>query len=183
MTSTQADTTDVKVYPDVQDPIYNSSDPNPLYSSFSSVDSSFAEQMPPTSDNYLAEAAYDMWLNNWDTEVMVWNDNHGQQLAASGDTLQATMTSGGQTWQLWTNGTGIDGFYIFVPVNSSGTEINENSGTVNLNDFVTFLVNKGFIPTTTTYTAIDYGWEISSTNNVPLNFAVSNFSVTLTKNS
>jgi hypothetical protein len=139
--------------------------------------------MPPASDNYLAEAAYDMWLNNWDTEVMVWNDNHGQQLAASGDTLQSTMTSGGQTWQLWTNGTGIDGFYIFVPVDSSGKEINENSGTVNLNDFVTYLVNQKYLPTTTTYTSIDYGWEISSTNNKPLNFAVSNFSVTLTKKS
>jgi hypothetical protein len=170
--SDQADTTDVKVYPDVEDPVYEA-DNDPLYSSLSSIDSTFAEQMPPASDNYEAEAAYDVWLNNWNTEMMIWVDNHGQDLAGSGDTLRATMTSGGQTWQLWTNGSGITGYYAFV------LKGNEQSGSVNVLDFINYLVNNGYLPNTTTITAIEFGWEISSTDNVPLNFTLTNYSLNL----
>jgi hypothetical protein len=168
--SDQADTSDVKVYPDVDYPLYKANK-DPLYSSISSIHSTFAEQMPSTSHNFSAEAAYDVWLNNWKTEMMIWVDTHNRDLAASGETLRATMTSGGQTWQLWTSGSGVTGYYAFA------LKGNEQSGSVNVLDFIDYLVSHNYLPTTTTVTDIEFGWEICSTGNVPLNFTLTNYSL------
>ena len=48
----------------------------PLVSSFSYIYSSFGENMndPPTNTTIDAEAAYDIWLNGYNNEVMIWND-------------------------------------------------------------------------------------------------------------
>src|ERR1700691_72961 len=46
---------------------------DPLLSSFSSIYSSFTEDMNPQSGTS-AEAAYDIWLNDWANEVMIQHD-------------------------------------------------------------------------------------------------------------
>jgi len=70
--STQSASTSVKTYPSVQ-----RNYPNRPYSTFSMLRSTFAEQMPSSGD-FIAEAAYDLWLNNYSIEVMMWFDNHRQ---------------------------------------------------------------------------------------------------------
>ena len=67
--------TAVLTYPDAQN-IYTlpSDDPDPLRN-FGIIQSTFKQSMPSIGD---FEAAYDLWLNNWNTEVMIWVDNHGQ---------------------------------------------------------------------------------------------------------
>jgi hypothetical protein len=62
--------TEIWTYPN-SDAIYLSAPP--LVSSFSYIYSSFAENMNlnPNTD---AEAAYDIWLNGYANEVMIWND-------------------------------------------------------------------------------------------------------------
>jgi hypothetical protein len=62
--------TAVESYPD-SDAIYTNSPP--LLSSYSYRFSSFAENMNLKS-NTAAEAAYDIWLNGYGNEVMIWND-------------------------------------------------------------------------------------------------------------
>ena len=47
-----------------------------------SLTSDFTESMPQNSD-LDAEAAYDMWLNDWQTEVMVWVDTSPPRTAIS----------------------------------------------------------------------------------------------------
>ena len=63
--------------------------------------SGFRQYMPPAKGNYIAEAAYDIWLNNWDTELMIWVDNHGQVPAGK---VVGTYTIYGEKWQLWQDG-------------------------------------------------------------------------------
>ena len=62
--------TAIESYPD-SDVIYTNAPP--LVSSFTYMYSSFAENMNlnPNTD---AEAAYDIWLNGYSNEVMIWND-------------------------------------------------------------------------------------------------------------
>ena len=111
--STQSASTSVKTYPSVQ-----RNYPNRPYSTFGMLRSTFAEQMP-SSGNYIAEAAYDLWLNNYSIEVMVWVDNHRQVPAGS---VIAHVTFGGQKFAVWKSGSDFFSFAL-----EGG---NEHSGTV-----------------------------------------------------
>ena len=42
---------------------------------YNSIMSTFAENFPTTGDSF--DAAYDLWLNNWSTEIMIWNQVEG----------------------------------------------------------------------------------------------------------
>jgi hypothetical protein len=141
-----------------------------------SLTSSFAESMPADA-NLDAEAAYDMWLNDWQTEVMVWVDTSpgkDRNLADSGDTEVGTYTYDGQNFSLWRNGSGITGFYIFL------LDHNETSGTVDLKAMLETMVSLGYIPASSPLTEIPFGWEISDTGGRPVTFSMSRFGVNIT---
>jgi glycosyl hydrolase family 12 len=152
----------VKTYPNS----HRDFDSNPEISSFSSITSTFAETSP---DRGIYEDAYDIWLNGvatpGSTEVMIWNDNHGQVPAGS---LQATVTIDGRSYAVWKT----TGNYIAFVASTNFT-----SGTANLLDFFQWLMMKGWIPGNTTLGQVDYGAELVSTNGVPATFTFSDFSV------
>jgi len=140
-----------------------------------SLTSDFTESMPQNSD-LNAEAAYDMWLNNWQTEVMVWVDTSpakDRNLADDGMTDVGTYTYGGQNFALWHSGSGITGFYVFL------LDHNETSGTVDLKAMLETMVSLGYIPAASPLTQIPFGWEISDTGGQPVTFSMSRFDVTL----
>ena len=64
----------VQTYPDVEVPYYRTHEVP--YNKLSMLRFGYSEQMPKSG--YDAEATADIWLNNWDVEVMAWVDNHGQ---------------------------------------------------------------------------------------------------------
>jgi hypothetical protein len=136
--------------------------------------SSFTQSMPPTGDSYIAEAAYDVWLNNWQTEVMFWVDSHkNTNLAVDGCTKVGTYTYSGQTWVLWRNGSGINAFYAFV------LSKNETSGTVHLWAMLEELVQLKEIPADSPLTQVPFGWEISDTAGHALKFSVSRLTLSV----
>lgn len=137
--------------------------------------SDFTESMPRARD-LDAEAAYDLWLNNWKTEIMVWVDTSPakqRNLAYNGMTKVGTYTYGGQNFALWRKGSGITGFYVFL------LDHNETSGTVDLKAMLQTMVSLGYIPATSTLTQIPFGWEISDTGGKPVTFSMSRFNVNL----
>ena len=140
-----------------------------------SLTSDFAESMPQVSD-LNAEAAYDMWLNNWQTEVMVWVDTSpakDRNLADDGMTKVGTYAYGGQNFALWREGNGITGFYVFL------LDHNETSGSVDLKAMLQTMVSLGYIPAASPLTQIPFGWEISDTGGKPVTFSLSKFDVNL----
>jgi hypothetical protein len=140
-----------------------------------SLTSDFTESMPRYS-NLNAEAAYDLWLNNWQTEVMVWVDTSpakDRNLANDGMTKVGTFAYGGQNFALWHSGSGITGFYVFL------LDHNETSGSVDLKAMLETLVSLKFIPATSPLTQIPFGWEISDTGGKPVTFSLSRFNVSL----
>ncbi|HUN31800.1 MAG TPA: hypothetical protein VMU95_07245 [Trebonia sp.] len=154
---------------------YNTPPSNYDLNNITSLTSDFTESMPQDS-GLDAEAAYDMWLNDWQTEIMVWVDTSpgkDRNLADSGDTKVGTYTYGGQNFSLWRNGSGITGFYIFL------LDHNETSGTVNLKAMLQTMVSLGYIPATSPLTEIPFGWEISDTGGKPVTFSMSRFDVSL----
>ncbi len=140
-----------------------------------SLTSDFTESMPQLS-GLDAEAAYDLWLNNWKTEVMVWVDTspaEDRNLADEGMTDVGTYSYGGQNFTLWRSGSGITGFYVFL------LDHNETSGTVDLKAMLETLVSLGYIPAASSLTQIPFGWEVSDTGGKPVTFTLSRFDVNL----
>jgi hypothetical protein len=165
--ATEPNTTSVKTYPNVHQDFNE-----PLISSFHTISSSYAETAPHTG---IYEYAYDIWLNgvadNNSTEVMIWNDNFHQ--APSGS-KRGTFTSGGQTYDVYSDGTSCAGgcYIAFV------AQANNTSGAVNLLDFFNYIIGtQHWLANTATLGQIDYGVEICSTNGAATKFELNNFSL------
>jgi hypothetical protein len=152
----------VKTYPNVHEDFSAA----PAIGSFSAISSSFAHAGPHVG---IYEFAYDIWLNgvasSGSTEVMIWTDNFNQVPSGS---VQETVTFDGQSYQVYKSGS----YIAFVET------ANVTSGTVNLLELFNHLVAKGWIPSTSTLGAIDYGVELVSTGGMDATFAVNGFSLT-----
>jgi Glycosyl hydrolase family 12 len=152
----------VKTYPNVHEDFGSS----PLISSFRTISSSFAHTAPHVG---IYEFAYDIWLNgvasSGSTEVMIWTDNYNQ--VPSGSSIETVMFDG-QSYDVHKSGS----YIAFVETT------NVTSGAVNLMSFFDHIISKGWIPSTSTLGAIDYGVELVSTNGMNATFQVNDFSLT-----
>src|SRR5215469_4785996 len=119
----------VKTYPNA----HRDFDSSPQINSYHSITSTFAES---GSVPGIYEYAYDIWLNgiasSGSTEVMIWNENHGQTPSGS---VQGTATFDGRTYTVWK----ANGYVAFV-ANS-----NFSSGSMNLLSFFNWMMSKGWI--------------------------------------
>jgi hypothetical protein len=158
--STQPDTSGVKSYPNDSDSI------GTALNSLSSVTSSFSESNP-SGGNW--ESAYDIWLDGSSYEVMVWTYVSGD-VAPLGSVV-GTVSLDGSTWTLYAGNNGSNPTYSFV---LSG---NETSGTVNLLDLLTYLENTEGYFSDPTLSTVQYGWEITSTNDTQEDFTINSYSV------
>lgn len=160
--STQANSTSVKTYPSVQKDY-----PGTALRSFTTLTSTFSESMPPAAVSFDAEAAYDIWIDNYRTEVMVWVDNHGQKPAGG---IIAHVYIDGQAFAVWQGGPHMFSFVLF------GSQ--ETSGRVDLLSPLRWLINRHYLRNSDTMTQVDFGWEIASTAGVPMNFTMKRYSLT-----
>ena len=159
VTSTQrAGNTAVLTYPSVQ-----KNYPNRALSSFTSMTSSYAENMNAVAGTD-AEAAYDIWINDLNKEVMFWVDNHGQTPAGS---KVATVTLGGLTWDYYED----SDYYTFV------LDHNATSGTVDLLAGIKYLISRGDLSASDKLWQVNFGFEICSTAGAAETFTVSNFTL------
>ena len=71
--------------------------------------------------------AYDIWLDDWNIEVMIWLYNHGQTPA--GDPI-GNIHFYGQTWQVWRDSSKEPPYTIFPELNSTHGMIHIKSAPV-----------------------------------------------------
>ena len=120
-----------------------------------------------------AWAAYDIWLNSWNNEVMIQNDfvNRG----ACPDN-RATATFGGsggvprQQWDLCLYGAKELIWYL-------GGGDKEQVGTVDILAMLNWLISNRYLPGGSSLTEISYGWELCSTGGEQETFTMSKFTV------
>ncbi|HEU5429054.1 MAG TPA: cellulose binding domain-containing protein [Actinocrinis sp.] len=157
--STQPSTSGVKSYANISKSV------GVALNSLSSATSSFNETNP-SGGNW--ESAYDIWLNGTGIEIMVWTYVSGN-VGPLGSSV-GTVSMDGNTWTLYAGNNGSNPTYSFI---RSG---NETSGTVNILNLLKYLENtKGYFSNPMLST-IQYGWEISGTNNAQENFTINNYS-------
>ncbi len=197
--------TEIWTYPN-SDALYVNN--QPLVSSFSYLYSSFGDEMNENA-NTDAEAAYDIWLNGYNNEVMIWNDvsNRGGPLYYGGCTskLSANVEFGGSNgvpkhlwnlakcgselvWQLdqqslslctVTNHRNDGPEFPHESINvGNGSVYGITRGSVDVLAMLTWLMNNGYLPTTSTLTQLEYGFEIASTGGRNEKFQVTRWSVT-----
>jgi hypothetical protein len=155
--STQAaGNTAVETYPCVQKDFGN-----PRVLSFHIIRTGFAESMPHAA-GLDAEAANDVWLNNYKIEVMIWVDNHGQ--TPSGTVIGHTILFG-QHFTVWHGGTD----FTFA------LNHNETTGVTHILAAIGWLIKHHQVPASVTLTQVNFGWEIASTNGKPMDFKITNF--------
>jgi Glycosyl hydrolase family 12 len=82
-----------------------------------------------------------------------------------------TVTLDGNTWTLYTGNNGSNPTYSFVRAGS------ESSGSINLLDLLKYLENSKRYFSNPTLSTVQYGWEISSTNNTQQDFTINSYSV------
>jgi hypothetical protein len=147
---------------------------------FREMVSSFSETMNANRGTS-AWAAYDIWLNGGNNEVMIQHDFAGNG-PCNYETVQRFGGSDGVPAQLW----GLCGFgseqvwKLAAPrsvVGSTGT-VNETSGRVNILQMLTWMEAHRYLPAKSTLGLLGYGWEMASTGGVQENFEVSSFSIT-----
>jgi hypothetical protein len=144
--------------------------PETPLSGFTSIYSSFAESMHPTKETS-AEAAYDIWLNNWNNEVMIQHDivNRGSCPVLTTTSFGGSGGVPAQQWNLCKYGS-----ELIWQLAGHG----QQAGSVNVLAMLTWLIDNGYLPGKTTLTAISYGFELCSTGGKPETFTVSKFSIT-----
>lgn len=158
--SKQPPSTSVKTYPCVQRN-YN----NVLLAKFTELSSSFSQSMPALT-GFDAESAYDIWLDNYKIEVMIWVDNHGQTPAGN---VIASAWLQDQRFTVWQAGPTMFSFVL--------ADGQETSGHVNILAFLRWLVLRRYLGGRATLRQVDFGWEIASTVGVPMTFVMKNYSL------
>jgi len=153
----QAGNTAIETYPCVQKNFNNV----PV-SKFHLMRNGFTESMPANTKGLDAEAADDLWLNNYKIEVMIWVDNHGQRPSGQ---IVGHATFFGQHYAVWHSGT----YYAFV------LDHNEKKGMTYMLASIRWLIRHHFLNANVTVAQINFGWEIASTNGKPKDFTVTNY--------
>jgi hypothetical protein len=170
VTSNQrAGNTSVLTYPDVQQLVVRrNGDARPL-SSFSKVRSYYSETMPHNRRT-IAQAAYDIWLDQTTgaNEVMIWVDNVNR--GTGGSQVMRHARFGGVRYTLLRYG-GPGGELIW------SRNRNAQRGRVPILAMLRWLVRNKFESRTTAIGQIDFGWEICSTGGVPETFRVNNYTL------
>ncbi len=156
-----AGNTAVLTYPDIGK-LYN----NQPVSHFSVILDKFTESMPRGIKGLSAEAANDVWLNNYNIEMMIWVDNVGRSLAGGTRIGQATIF--GQHFSVWKYGSSE---FIFA------LNHNETSGQTHILASIGWLISHGQVPARATLTQVEFGWEIASTHGQAASFNISKYSL------
>ncbi len=164
--------TAVLTYPDVQE-LFGANNKPASLSNARELQSTFAESMPTTAGT-IGEAAYDIWLNNWNTEIMIWVDNQNQKFYVP---VAGTALFHGQKFTVYTH-PGTSGGYPAGPFDFV-LQHNETSGRVDIMAAIWWLERHGYLSAVGAgINAVDFGWEICSTNGAVERFIVSRFSIT-----
>ena len=141
---------EVETYPNTEYDVGGRSTPSTkTIDQYQSITSTYNESFPTDGS---MDAAYDLWLNNWGTEIMVWNEVHGDNTYWLS---QGTPVTVGGTPYLFVN---LSDEFIFIK------QQQDKAGSVDLLSVFKYLESQSLVKGTDVPTQLEYGVEISATN-------------------
>ena len=154
----------VQGYPDTQQ-LY-ATPPTTLTSTFNITD--------PSDSSGTWEAAYDVWTNNYKSDVMVWEDTSTARAAGSfgGATVDnSNVTIDGVSYTLVHFGTEAQPERMLI------AHTNVTSGSVNITDILNWLITNSYLPAGDGVNQSDFGWEVLQTSGAQT-FTVNSYTLT-----
>jgi Domain of unknown function (DUF4082) len=152
-------------YPDVEQ-LYNE---KPL-SSWTDITSSYSETMNANPGSW-TEAAYDIWLNQFANELMIWVDTTPLQRATLNyDLHYGQVTIGGLLFDYYHGGGAAEIIYCLVT--------NMQAATIDVLGVLRHAEANGLLPANSNLTALEFGWEIANTGAGPQTFELFSYSIT-----
>jgi len=141
----------IETYPDTEYDIGGRDDQPPSndIAATNSITSTFSEAFPSAGD---WDAAYDIWLNNWTTEIMIWNQWSGSNSYWPAQATQ-TLSLDGVPYSFYNNG----GELMFF------RQTQVSSGSVDILAALQWLVSQGLVKSSDVPWQLEYGVEISAT--------------------
>lgn len=156
----------VKTYPDTQKHV------NIPLNTMTTINSSWNVSTPSGGGTVPANgkqwnAAYDLWLDDWDYEVMVWTNWTANWQYWYGQYNGVDVTIGGVVYHAYHNSSG-GMWFIRKDVT--------NTGSVDLAAILRWAVSQGWLQNTTVLNEIEYGFEVLYTG-TPTRFDLLNYSL------
>lgn len=150
--------------------------PKTPLSSLTSLVGRFAHETP--EGDFEWNACYDIWIGGLGqastAEVMVWTDHtYPGRIPASNALKVSNLTLDGINYVAWTRKNSNGGDYIALVASQK-----RSHGTVDLLAVFKWLVGLGWLKSTDTLAAVNYGIEISHTNKTEQIFRVNDFDLT-----
>jgi hypothetical protein len=139
---------------------------NTVSSSWSVATPSAGGQITPNSKQW--NAAYDLWLDNYSTEVMIWTNWTANWQYWYGEYDGVDVTIDGVAYHAYYDG---DEVMWFVRANVA------NSGSVNLKAILQWAISQGWLQSNQRINQIEYGFEVMYTG-TPTRFDLLNYSLT-----
>jgi len=137
---------------------------------FSSITSSWNVTIPTNTATTAGWAAYDLWFNNWADEVMIQTDITANSYYDC--TAVATAIFSGMPWHLCVFGSE----RVWKPGTDDSHLINQASGSVDVRSILVWMEQNGYLPTSSTWTAGSFGFEVCDTEGNTQIFQVNDFS-------
>ena len=191
----------IKSYPSAAIQYYDdgqTSDPNPTLDSFSEIVGAFSESAPSSSTGTVSDIGYDLWFNDWASEIMIQHQNINTDVCTDWTTVIATdVQFGGSNgvpvthWNLCQNGTfgSSNPELIWQYYATAGSKnFGESSGSVDIYAMLKYLEGNNIcktasgttdcLPASSTFTQFGYGFEISTTDGTTQQFTVNSLTQT-----
>lgn len=162
--------TAVNSYPDVSNLVTTAQNTPVPFVNYASILSNWSVDCHPTAQTN-AQAAYDIWINNYGIELMIWVDTHGRNLGRNpaGSNTGQTVTFDAP-YEFWA--TGDNKVLSFV------RKTNAKTGSIDIKAVVQWLINAGRVPATCGFNMFTFGFETPSTGGVDEVFEVLDYGIT-----
>lgn len=163
--------TAVNSYPDVSNLVTTVENKPVPVANYASIVSSWSVDCHenPNTD---AQAAYDIWLNDYDLELMIWVDTHGADREPAGDDTGIDATFDGVVYRLWAESD--NSTISFV------RKTNAKVGSINIRAVIQYLINAKRYPATVGVNMFTFGFETPSTGGVDEVFEVLDYTLVTT---
>ena len=160
-------------YPDVSSLVTDTSNKPIPFANYASITSSWSVDCHENAQTN-AQAAYDIWLNNYGLELMIWVDTHGKNLGRlpAGSDTNIDVTFDGVVYDLWASGD--NSVVSFV------RQQNAKTGSIDIYKVIQYLVNAKRYPATVGVNMFCFGFEVPSTGGMDEAFEVYDYSLVTT---
>jgi hypothetical protein len=162
------DNTAVNSYPDVSSLVTDTDNRPVPFANYAAINSSWSVNCHETAATN-AQAAYDIWLKDYDLELMIWVDTHGADRQPAGDDTGIDVTFDNVAYRLWAESD--NSTISFV------RKTNARTGSIDIRAVIQYLIDQKRYPASVGINMFCFGFETPSTGGIDEIFEVLDYTL------